>query len=292
MHMRFRGTKAGAIVIAAVTGSVVLSGCGGGSDAETKGDGRPPSASRSAGAQEEGTREVRAAYDKTAEAGSARMTLRMKLSADGKTVTSDGEGVIDLAEGDSVMTVGVQDKTLEQRVVDQVLYQKASGQKAPDGKPWIKIDLEKVAARQGLNNQQIGDPAQTAAYAKAITDKDVTKAGTEKIGGTSTTHYKVSVDVSKLPGGEQMSKRLGPTLPMQVWLDDEGRLRRQQVDMTVEAPASASATPDNGAAPQQLKMSTVMEFSDFGTDVDAEAPPAGQVADMTDEALRGAQQQS
>jgi hypothetical protein len=100
------------------------------------------------------------------------------------------------------------------------------------------------------------------------------------------------VDVSKLPGGEQMSKRLGPTLPMQVWLDDEGRLRRQQVDMTVEAPASASATPDNGAAPQQLKMSTVMEFSDFGTDVDAEAPPAGQVADMTDEALRGAQQQS
>lgn len=290
--MRFRGTKAGAIVIAAVTGSVVLSGCGGGSDAETKGDGRSPSASRSAGAQEEGTREVRAAYDKTAEAGSARMTIRMKLSADGKTVTSDGEGVIDLAEGDSVMTVGVQDKTLEQRVVDQVLYQKASGQKAPDGKPWIKIDLEKVAARQGLNNQQIGDPAQTAAYAKAITDKDVTKAGTEKIGGTSTTHYKVSVDVSRLPGGEQMSKRLGPTLPMQVWLDDEGRLRRQQVDMTVEAPASASAMPDNGAAPQQLKMSTVMEFSDFGTDVDAEAPPAGQVADMTDEALRGAQQQS
>ncbi|MEV5341311.1 hypothetical protein AB0K93_22955 [Streptomyces sp. NPDC052676] len=289
--MRFRGTKAGAIAIAAVTGSVVLSGCGGGSDAETKGDRRSPSASRSAGAQEQGTREVRAAYDRTAEAGSARMTIRMKLSADGKTVTSDGEGVIDLAEGDSVMTVGVQDKMLEQRVVDQVLYQKASGQKAPDGKPWVKIDLKKVAARQGLN-QQIGDPAQTAAYAKAITDKDVTKVGTEKIDGTSTTHYEVSVDVSELPGGERMSRQFGPTLPMQVWLDDEGRLRRQQVDMTVEAPASASATPDDGAAPQQLKMSTVMEFSDFGTDVDAEAPPAGQVADMTDEALRGAQQQS
>ncbi|QIJ61070.1 hypothetical protein [Streptomyces sp. JB150] len=289
--MRFRGRTSGAIVVAAVVGSVVLTGCGGG-DAEAEGDGRSPSAGTSAGAREQGTTEVRAAYDKTAEAESARMTIRMKLSADGKTITSDGEGVIDLAEGDSVMTVRAQDGTLEQRVVDQVLYQKVTGQKAPGGKPWIKIDLKKAAAQQGLGNQQLGDPAQTAAYAKAITDKDVTKVGTEKIDGTSTTHYKVSVDVAELPGGEQMSKQLGPTLPMQVWLDDEGRLRRQQIDMTVDAPASASAQPDNSAAPQRLKMSTVLQFSDFGTEVDAEAPPSGQVADMTDEALRGARQQS
>jgi outer membrane murein-binding lipoprotein Lpp len=292
IRMRLRGTKAGAIMVAAVTGSVVLSGCGSGSDVEAEGDRTSPSASRSVGAQEQGTTEVRAAYDKTAEAESARMTIRTKLSAEGKTITSDGEGVVDLAEGDSVMTVTAQDKSIEQRVVDQILYQKASGQKAPGGKPWIKIDLKKVAAQEGLSNQQIGDPAQTAAYAKAITDRDVTKVGTEKIGGTDTTHYKVSVDVSELPGGEQMSKQLGPTLPMQVWLDDEGRLRRQQIDMTIKAPASASAEPENSVAPQQLKMSTVMEFSDFGTEVDAEAPPAGQVADMTDEALKGAQKQS
>lgn len=278
------------VVVAAVTGSVVLSGCGGGSDAEAGGDGKSPNASRSAGAQEQGTAEVRAAYDKTAEAESARMTIRTQLSAEGRTVTTQGKGVIALDEGDSVMTVTAQDKSIEQRVVDQVLYQKMPGQEAPGGKPWIKIDLEKVAAQQDLGNQQIGDPAQTAAYAKAITDKGVTKVGTEEIGGTDTTHYKVSVDVSKLPGGAQMSKQLGPTLPMQVWLDDEGRLRRQQIDMTVKAPASASAQAGSSAAAQQLKMKTVLEFSDFGTEVDAEAPPAGQVADMTDQALQGAQQ--
>jgi hypothetical protein len=160
------------------------------------------------------------------------------------------------------------------------------GRNAPGGKPWVKIDLKKVAAQQGVNNQRIGDPAQTAAYAKAITDKDVTEVGTEKIDGVNTTRYRVSVDVTKLPGGDQMREQLGPTLPMQVWLDDEGRLRRQQMDMTVKAAASASAKPDTGAAPQQLKMSTVMEFSDFGTEADAEAPPAGQVADMTDKALQ------
>ncbi|MET8823236.1 MULTISPECIES: hypothetical protein [Streptomyces] len=290
--MRYRGMKAGAIVVAAVTGSVVLSGCGDGDGSQAERDGASPSASSSAGTQEQGTVEVRAAYDKTAEAESARMTIKMKLAAEGKTITSDGKGVLDLAEGDSVMALTVQDKTIEQRVVDQVLYQKIPGEKALGGKPWIKIDLEKVAAQQGLSNQQIGDPAQTAAYARAITDKDVTKAGTEEIDGANTTQYKVSVDVSKLPGGEQLSKQVGPTLPMHVWLDDKGRLRRQQIEMTLKAPASASAKPEGSASPQQLQMSTVMEFSDFGTEVNAEAPPAGQVADMTDQSLQGSQQHS
>lgn len=290
--MRRRGTKAGTITMAAVMGSLVLTGCGGDGESESKGDASPSATTGQGGGQEQGTTAVRAAYDKTAEAESARMTVRMKMAAEGTTVTSDGEGVLDLAEGDSVMTIEAQGERLEQRVVDQVLYQKAPGQKAPGGKPWIKIDLQKVAEQQGVNNQQIGDPAQTAAYAKAITDKDVTEVGTEKVDGVNTTHYRVSVDVARLPGGDQMRKQLGPTLPMQVWLDDEGRLRRQQIDMTVKGPASASAEPDGGAAPQQLKMTTVMEFSDFGTEVDAEAPRADQVTDMTDKVLRGGRQQS
>lgn len=288
--MPSRGMKAGAIGLAAVMGSVVLAGCGDEKEPKAEEGGASPSASRSDGAQEQGTTAVRTAYDKTAEAETARTTLKMKLSAEGQTITSDGEGALDLAEGDSVMTVTAEGKRVEQRVVDQVLYQKVPGQKAPGGKPWMKIDLKKAAARQGLNNQQIGDPAQSAAYAKAITDKDVTKVGNEKIDGVNTTHYRVSVDVAKLPGGAQMREQVGPTLPMQVWLDDEGRLRRQQVDLTVKAPASAGAKPDNSASPQQLRMSTVMDFSDFGTEVDAEAPPAQQVADMTGKALQGSQQ--
>ncbi|MFE1034512.1 hypothetical protein ACFW40_21770 [Streptomyces sp. NPDC058807] len=290
--MRYWGRKAGAIVVAAVTGSVVLAGCGDGSGSQAKGGGASPSASRSADAQEQGTTEVRAAYEKTVEAASARMTIKMNLAAAGKRITSDGEGVLDLAKGDSVMTITAQDKTVQQRVIDQVLYQKVPGQKAPGGKPWIRIDLEKVAGQQGLGNQQVGDPARTAAYAKAITDKDVTKVGTEKVGGVSTTHYKVSADVSKLPGGDRMSQQLGPTLPMQVWVDDEGRLRRQQVDMTLKAPASGSAKPEGSSSAQQLKMSTVIQFSDFGTEVNAEAPPADQVADMTDKALQGSREQT
>ena len=276
--MGSRGTKAGAIVVSAVMGSLALSGCGGDDTSKDTGGGN--------GAREKGTAQVRAAYDRTAEAESARMTVRTEVSAKGEAITSDGKGVVDLAGGDSVMTVTAQDQRIEQRVVDQVLYQKAPGQEGPGGKPWIGIDLKKAAERQGMGDQQFGDPARTAAYAKAITDKDVTEVGSEKIDGVGTTHYRVSVDVAELPGGDRMRQQIGPTLPMEIWLDGEGRLRRQQFEMTVKAPASASAKPDEGAAPQQLKMSTVMEFSDFGAEVNAEAPPAGQVADMTDTALR------
>ncbi|MGW3864138.1 DUF7537 family lipoprotein [Streptomyces sp. NPDC005047] len=298
--MRSRGMRAGAIGTAAVMASVVLAGCGGDSDPQAEDTGKDKGASASAsssasdggsgeGGQGQDTKAVRAAYDKTAEAGSARMTIDMQLTAGEQRIATDGEGTLDLAEGNSVMTVTAQNKKIEQRVVDQVLYQKVPGQNA-GGKPWIKIDLKKVAQQQGLGSQQLGDPAQTAAYAKAITDKDVKKVGSEKVDGAETTHYQVSVDVAELPGGELMRQQLGPTLPMQVWLDDDGRLRRQQIDMTVKAPASASAKPDGGSSPKELKMSTVMNFSDFGTEVDAEAPPAAEVTDMTGQALEGAGQ--
>ncbi|MFF4273458.1 hypothetical protein [Streptomyces sp. NPDC001536] len=285
--MRSRGVKASALGTAVIMGSVALTACG---DSDAKDDRPAATASASGGAQEQGTAAVRSAYDKTAEAETAKMTVKVKASADGRSITSAGRGAIDLEDGDSTMTVTAEGQTIEQRVVDQVLYQEAPDQQKSGGKPWLKIDLKKVAEQQGTDPAQIGDPAQSAAYAKAITDDDVSKVGTEKIDGTDTDRYKVSVDVSRLPGGSQLREQIGPTLPMQIWLDDQGRIRRQQIDMTVKAPASAK--PDASSAPQQVKLSTLMEYSDFGTEVEAEAPPATQVTDMTDQALRDGRKKS
>nr|CAK50966.1 putative lipoprotein [Streptomyces ambofaciens]CAK51204.1 putative lipoprotein [Streptomyces ambofaciens] len=288
--------KASAIGVAAVMASAVLTGCGGDEEPKSQKAGTASSGSASAsgdaGAQEQGTTQVRAAYDRTAEAETAKMTINMKLSAPQESITTDGKGALDFQEGDSVMTVTAQGKSIEQRVVDQVLYQKVPGQKAPGGKTWMKIDLKKAAQALGVNAGQIGDPAQSAAYAKAITDQDVTKVGQEKIDGVDTTHYKVSVDVAELPGGGQLRRQVGPTLPMQVWLDGDGRLRRQQLDMSVKGAPSAGAKAENSAAPQQIKMTMVMNYSDFGTEVEAQAPPAGQVADMTNEVMKQSRQQS
>jgi hypothetical protein len=281
--MRSRRAKASAIGTAVLLGSAVLTGCGGDDEPEA---GKPAAAGESAGGRQQSTQAVRGAYDKTAEADSAKMTMKVKAGAEGKSITSDGEGAIDFEDGDSTMTITAGGRAVEQRVVDRVLYQKVPGQQK-DGKPWMKIDLSKVARQQGADPGQIGDPARSAAYAKAINDDDVSRSGSEKVAGVGTVRYDVSVDVSRLPGGERLRDQVGRTLPMRLWLDDDGRIRRQQIDMTVKAPASGASV-----APRQITISTVMEFTDFGTDVEAEAPPAGQVADVTNQAASQGRKQS
>jgi hypothetical protein len=284
------GRRVCALGVAGVLAGTVLVGCGD----DDSGDGaRGASAKSGAGAREQGTQAVRSAYDRTAEEDTAKVKLRVRTSAQGASQTANGQGAVDLDDGDSVMTLTVQGQQIEQRVVDEVLYQKMPKGQTPGGKPWIKIDLGKVAAQQGTGDQSMSDPAQSAAYAKAITDKDVTKKGTATVNGVQTTHYRVSVDVAELPNGDTLRKQVGPTLPMDVWLDDEGRMRRQQIDLTVKTPeATQRSSSGASSTPRKVTVRTVMDFTDFGTEVEADEPPAGQVTDMTGKALEQGKQRS
>ncbi|GAA2458480.1 hypothetical protein [Streptomyces glaucus] len=275
-----RSMRIGTLMVAGVLAGTVLAGCG--DDTGRAGD---SPAGKSPGAREQGTKAVRSAYDRTAEQDTARVTLRVQTSARGESATANGRGVVDLEDGDSVMTVTTQGQRIEQRVVDQVLYQKVPDGQAPGGKPWIGIDLRKVAEQQAAGDRSMSDPARSAAFAKAIDDRDVTKKGTARIGGVDTTHYRVAVDVAELPDGAALRRQVGPTLPMDVWLDDDGRIRRQQLDMAFEAPAGSGPSAGASSSPQRVKVRTLMEFTDFGTEVEAEAPPAKQVTDMTTKAL-------
>ncbi|MEU7722982.1 hypothetical protein [Streptomyces tibetensis] len=284
------GRRVCALGVAGVLAGTVLVGCG---DDDSADGAQGTSATSGAGARERGTQAVRSAYDRTAEEDTAKVKLRVRTSAQGASQTANGQGAVDLDDGDSVMTLTVQGQQIEQRVIDQVLYQKLPKGQAPGGKPWIKIDLRKVVARQGAGEGSMSDPAQSAAYAKAISDKDVTEKGRATVNGVETTHYRVSVDVTDLPNGDTLRKQVGPTLPMDVWLDDEGRMRRQQLDMTVKAPETTQrSSADASSAPEKVSVRTVMDFTDFGTEVEADEPPAGQVTDMTGKALEQGKRQS
>lgn len=288
-----RRHKVSALTVAGLLAGTVLAGCGDEDGGGPAGRAGATSAPNSTGAREQGTKAVRAAYDRTAEEDTARVTLRVRTAAGGTSVTADGHGTVDLDDGDSVMTVTAQGRRIEQRIVDRVLYQKVPDGQAPGGKPWIRIDLGKAAAQQGADDRSLSDPARSAAFAKAITDEDVTRKGTDTIDGVETTHYRVAVDVAKLPDGRALRQQVGSTLPMDVWLDEEGRLRRQQLDVTLKTPVPADGSAAGASpAPQRMTVRTVMEFTDFGTELEAEAPPAGQVADMTGKALRQGRGQS
>ena len=128
------------------------------------------------------------------------------------------------------------------------------------------------------------DPAQSLKMLNGASNS-VTQMGKETVRGTPATHYRIVIDYHKLlknlsaqdraavaPVYRRAMQALGSsTLPMDVWVDDAGMVRRLSYQMHLAIPGSQLTT----------NSSLVMDYFDFGTPVDVQAPPAGQVTDVT-----------
>ncbi|WP_167538353.1 LppX_LprAFG lipoprotein [Streptomyces albofaciens] len=277
---------AGALSLAAVAG------CGGTDD---KASGKPSdrqSASPAApGGAADGPQAVRAAHQKTTDARTAKMTLVTKAQSGGTNAEVRGSGVVDLAKGNSELVLLTGNSQIHQRMVEGILYQQppaAQRKQLPQGKSWLKVDVKKLLRQTG-GSTQYEDPTSSFNYIKGISDKDVEKVGTETVDGTATTHYKVSVDVAELAKdnarqAKQLRAQLGDRLPLDVWLDGQGRLRQEKVEVKPRA-------GQQGNSGGRTAVTTTLKFSDFGTDVNVTAPPAKDTVDITDKAVKAAQQE-
>src|SRR6266536_1842210 len=78
--------------------------------------------------------------------------------------------------------------------------------------------------------------------------------------------------------GQQLERLLEQaqvqSLPADVWVDDQGRLRKMQYTLKMRP----KATGQQGS----VTVNTTMELFDFGTTAKVETPPAGQVADFAE----------
>jgi hypothetical protein len=96
--------------------------------------------------------------------------------------------------------------------------------------------------------------------------KTVKPVGSATVAGVKTTHYSVVVDVAKLPAdlpGKDALKASGlATLPIELYIDDQGRPIRVTENFKVSG--------------QQV--STVVTVSDYNKPVTITAPPASQVS--------------
>ena len=231
----------------------------------------------------------------TQDAGSANMAMEMRMAGGPQEMTITATGAFDFDSGRGAMTMNLGDMgaqmglgEVEMRTDGTIMYMKMPAQMNPPT-PWVKMDLETAAGAQGLggvsqfNNN---DPRQTLEMLRGVAD--VEEVGAEDVRGTATTHYTATVDLNKAleeASGEskkalqQQLDMLGTSeMPMDVWIDDEGLLRRQEVTMDL-------SNVDTGGAPAQQAPTSMfmrMELFDFGTQVDVEPPPAGQVTDMAD----------
>jgi hypothetical protein len=140
------------------------------------------------------------------------------------------------------------------------------------GKKWLKLDPQ-VFGGQGQVGQS--DPSGGLDAVRGAKG-DVKRVGSEKVRGTSTTRYRVTIDaeqaVNSAPEEQRAEARnsigsLGSrTIPADVWVDGKGRLRKVRLRVA----ASSSNT----------KGSIAFEYFALGARVNVEAPPASEVVDF------------
>lgn len=161
--------------------------------------------------------------------------------------------------------------------------------KLPDGKEWIRADAAALAKQRGVDLDQLGsfasvDPRDALGALEAVTGGLVV-VGREQVRGVETTHYTAAIDPAKLAGqlggasGDVLSSfrqalaQLGVTaVPIEVWVDDDGLLRRFSIDVAM--------TPQGSAGEARMQMA--LEVFDYGAPVEVDLPDGGDVAELTE----------
>jgi hypothetical protein len=235
---------------------------------------------------------VFATASETSDAGSSRLAMTIGLgeaaAAQGLPSSIEAEGSFDYESRTGLLTMGLPLQPgqppvdVEMRLIGNVMYMKfpAEMSAAFGGKPWVKIDLQAAAEASGadlgaLSSAAAADPTQSLAQLRGVSD-DVTEVGEEELRGVKVTHYKLTINVEKAiaetPEAQremvrsQLEKLGTDTLPAEVWIDDDGRLRKMTQQVTVEGAGTTEVT---------------IELFDFGIDVDVEAPDEVDVVDLT-----------
>jgi hypothetical protein len=152
------------------------------------------------------------------------------------------------------------------------------------GKPWLKLDLAKLTGIPGMSglmrNSTATDPTHVLSLLRAESDS-VTNEGNQTVDGIDTTHYRVELDLSRVPANLPAADRAAfrqalsemkqvGSLPADVWIDAHHLVRRMVIALNI-----GSAT---GPA---LQETITEDIGDYGPQPRITAPPADQVQDMT-----------
>ena len=275
MHRRGRTATGLAILAAAAIG---LAGCTGSAK-----DQAAPAVQATASPADI----VLAANTKTIAAKSAKISLEYKITQAGQApVNMTGGGSFDMVTGNAQMRMTVPGfGDTEIRMVGGTVYTKLPAEvaKSLGGKPWVKVDAKAMEAA-GLGQLARMSPAEQMGYLKGI-GKDVTTVGKETVDGTPTTHYRVTVDLDRAAAqaspelrksiDEARKSLSSPVLPADVWVDEQGLLRKFAATMTATPPKTVA-----GGATGPVTVAIAQKYSDLGAPVRITAPPAAQIVDM------------
>jgi hypothetical protein len=153
----------------------------------------------------------------------------------------------------------------------------------PEGKAWIRSeDGAAASGLDGLGRLTEVEPRELLKIIREVSG-DVETVGSETVRGAETTHYRATLDGTRVPdsvpqaGGEdvraladQLLSQAGLSeIPLDVWIDADGLLRKFQLDV--------SATQAGASEPSRAALT--FEIWDVGRPVAIELPPASEVVD-------------
>jgi hypothetical protein len=280
-----RGRRAGiAAALALAMLTAVTAGCGGGKSRV-------------------GFDPVSAAATKTQHAGASRVRFSLAFSVPqlpGKMLRMRGTGAIDGTSGEMTFDMG---SILEQAGLtgggsmkeiflkedgDFVIYMQlgALASQIPGGKQWIRLDFSRLGEAKGLDFNKLlsGSQLQPTDLLSMLKTEGATvrKVGFEKVNGTVTTHYHVTVDLAKALAARGLSSPMlagiaaqAPSIPEDVWVGQDGLVRRVRLSYSLEQQGKS------------VSMAMAMDIYDYGVDLKIAAPPSSDVFDATDLAQQG-----
>lgn len=226
---------------------------------------------------------VAAAKESTAEAKTAKFT--MDFSFGRQSMNAAGEGRFDGVNSAMKMTMRVMGQNMEMRLVDEMMYLKMPGGMpgAESGKAWIKMSMTDLPGGNtaALENSDPAKMLETLVQTGNITSSEQTQ-----LDGVDTTHYTIDVDVAKMMESvgeadartQQKMKEMGvKTVPMELWLNSDNLPVQVVMDMTEMM--GKLAKESSGSVPSGPAKMT-MKYTDWGTEVDVDAPPADQVSEF------------
>jgi hypothetical protein len=211
------------------------------------------------------------------------------MTSEGMNMSLSASGVEDVAakQADITMTMPMVG-TVEVRMVDGVGYIKVGDGTSPlsTGGKWSKLGDDGPAS-ESLSGSETGfDAKETLGLLKNLSADGVTAKGAATVRGVATTHDTARLDLTKIAAQESASgddpedlnsivKSTGlSTMPVDLYLDAQGRLRRFVMALTMKG---GSATAAGDSLPGDGSFSMTMDFFDFGVPVYVTAPPADQI---------------
>ena len=174
-------------------------------------------------------------------------------------ITMDMSSLLGALGADGLEALGGGSFEMEMRMVDGVMYMRFPDFMAQfmGGTPWVSVDASDALSELGTTQGLAGpfgqaDPKQYLDYLATVSS-GVEEVGTETVRDVETTHYKAVIDfgatLDDVPVSlyeklgldpdeyaqqlEQFAAVMGDGMPVEVWIDGDGLLRKLHMDMSV-----------------------------------------------------------